>query len=414
MNNFICLACNSTEKVDIYNFGEIPLVNAFDKNKDIANIKYPLSVVVCKTCKVCQLEEVPPPNTIFTNYKHFSSASNDNIKHLNNVASLLNKLLNHQSRILEVGCNDGTLLNLLDRLGHKVLGIDPAKNMASLETHIRLNTVFENFGKDSVKKLIHLNDNEKFDCVIGLNVFAHFSSVLEAFKASEQIISEDGIFIFEVAYALDTLFSGIYDTVYHEHVFNHTMIGLENMLSIANLKIIGANKINTQGGSLRIFSVKKNCNKIFSIPNNEYSELILREKELKFGSNEFSLHTHSTINNSLLEIKKTTNSFLNKDNEKCFLIGAPARGVVIANTCNFNKYGNLIPIDDTADKHGSYFPGLNQKVAGWDEVKKNSDVKKAILLSWNYKDTMINKLKDNGFSGELLCYFPVIEIINID
>lgn len=413
MSKFECLACRAKEKIDIYNFGEIPLVNAFDVSKEVANAKYPLSIVICKACKVCQLEEVPSPKIIFTNYKHFSSASNDNIKHLNSVGMLLDQLLEPQSRILEVGCNDGTLLHILDNKGHKVLGIDPAKNMSSIEIHVKLNTVFENYGRGVIDKLISLNNNEKFDCVVGLNVFAHFSSVLEAFQATKEIIKPDGIFVFEVAYALDTLFSGIYDTAYHEHVFNHTMTGLENMLTMANFKIIGANKVGTQGGSIRIFSAKEESNKHFDILFNQYDELVNHEKELGLGSNEFSEKTHETIKKSLSKIKEKTDEFLKKPEESCFLIGAPARGVVIANTCNFSKYENLIPIDDTSDKYGKYFPGLSLKVGNWKQVEVNMHVKKAILLSWNYKETMITKLKQSGFKGELLCYFPTIEHIVI-
>ena len=414
MKKFKCLVCNSEEKFDVYNFGEIPLVNAFDKNKEIANIKYPLSVVVCSECKVCQLEDVPAPKVIFSNYKHYSSASRDNINHLNSVASIVSNLLEPGSNILEVGCNDGTLLEILDKSGHNVLGIDPAKNMASIDIHIRLKTIFENYGKSVINELLSRNKLKKFDCIVGLNVFAHFSSVLEACQVTERVLDDNGIFIFEVAYAVDTLFSGIYDTVYHEHVFNHTISGIKNMLLMSDLNIIGVNKVNTQGGSLRVFCTKPNCKKAFNITNNQYEELIRVENEIGVGTYAFLEKTHEIIKNSLTKIKLITDEFLLNKNESCFTIGAPARGVVIANTCGFIKYKKLIPIDDTADKFDKYFPGLGVKIRGWADVKLNPDVKKAILLSWNYKETMINKLKDNGFKGELLCYFPTVEKIKFN
>lgn len=414
MSNFRCFSCGGVDSSDIYDFGNIPLVNSFHSSSEVSNLKYPLSVVVCKHCKVCQLKEVPPPEVIFTEYKHYSSASKDNVKHLENFSSLLNKMLKKESKILEVGCNDGTLMSMLDGLGYKVLGIDPARNMDVLPIHKKLNTTFQNFGLDSVEILMAKNNQTKFDCIIGLNVFAHFTSVGEAFIAVNKLLEKDGIFVFEVAYALDTIFSGIYDTVYHEHVFNHTVVGLQNMLSLANLKIVGINKINTQGGSLRVFAVKKDAQKDFFVDNDDFKTLLNIEVSKGIGEDFFANKTSDTIKNSIQSIKKITSQFLSDINEQCFLLGAPARGVVIANTCGFDLFRNLIVVDDTEEKNDKYFPGLNVKVKKWDQIESYHHVHKAILLSWNYRDTMLKKLKVNGFKGQVLCYFPEIEFINID
>jgi SAM-dependent methyltransferase len=416
---FKCLSCSGNKYQLIYNFGNIPLVNSFNFNFKISNKKYPLAVVICKDCLVCQLSDIPPAEILYSNYQHFSSASKDNINHINKFCKILQLILKPNSKVLEVGCNDGTMLRILDSEGFEVVGIDPAKNMSSIAIHKRLNTIFENFGKQSITKLLKNRKTKKFDCVLGLNVFAHFSSVPEAFWTIYQILKDEGIIIFEVAYAFDTIFSGIYDTVYHEHVFNHTVIGLKNILSAANLKIIGINKIATQGGSIRVFAVKDICKKKYKIVNDQYIKLLNYEnKQLDCGKKRggggelFALRIKKKITESIKLIKLSTRKFIEKD-EPCFLIGSPARGVVIVNTCLFNFYSNLIPIDDTKEKGNKYFPGINAKVKNWNFLKKNQNIRKCILLSWNYRNTMISKLKANGFQGEMLCFFPQIDLIKI-
>ena len=361
---------------------------------------------------VCQLLEIPSSEIIFSDYQHFSGASKDNMNHINSFAKILLEILKSNSKILEVGCNDGSLLAILDSMKFRVVGIDPAKNMSSIAIHKNLNTIFENFGKESIAKLLKNEKSEKFDCIVGLNVFAHFSSVPEAFKLIYQILKDDGIVIFEIAYAFDTIFSGIYDTVYHEHVFNHTALGLKNMLSKANIKIIGINKIATQGGSLRVFAVKDICKKKYQVTNDEYNNILKVENEKGLGTELLALSIKKNIAESIKSIKLSISKFIKKD-EPCFLIGSPARGVVIVNTSSLYLYSNLIPIDDTKEKTNKYFPGLNAKVKNWDILKNNHKINKSILLSWNYKDSMINKLKERGFKGEMLCFFPKIEITRI-
>ena len=94
--------------------------------------------------------------------------------------------------------------------------------------------------------------------------------------------------------------------------------------------------------------------------------------------------------------------------KKCLLVGAPARGVIFSNVCNLKIYSNILEcVDDTKAKAGKYFPGLNIKVSHWDSInKKISNYDTALLLSWNYKKTMIEKLRNSKFKGKLLIVFP--------
>lgn len=393
-----CLSCKKNDLIKFLDFKKIPLVNGFSKNKKMSNKKYKLQVMICKSCYVCQLKDTPNEKKIFEDYSHFSSASKDNVLHLKKLSKfILSNFRSKNKKILEVGCNDGTLLEFLKK-NFRVEGIDPAKNFKSIHNKKNIKVYYDHFGK----KFVNKKNQGSYDIIIGINVFAHFKRVSESFKTVNKLLKENGKFLFEVAYAIPTLFSGNFDTVYHEHVFNHTVTGLKSMLGRAGLSIEKAYLIPTQGGSLRIIAgkeknLKTEKNKILQYEKKKGLSKILFYKN-------FSKKLNKNINNIKNEIKKLTSN----TKKKCLLVGAPARGVIFSNVCNLKIYSNILEcVDDTKAKAGKYFPGLNIKVNHWDNInKKISDYDTALLLSWNYKKTMIEKLKKFKFKGKLLIVFP--------
>ena len=123
-----CLSC-ANKLLTIYNFGKIPLVNSFNIDKKISNKKFTLNLKVCEKCKILQLANFPKKEKIFKNYKHTSSGSSDNLNHLNSFAKMIKKKIKKTSKILEIGSNDGSLLNLLFKMGFDCTGVEPASNL---------------------------------------------------------------------------------------------------------------------------------------------------------------------------------------------------------------------------------------------------------------------------------------------
>jgi len=399
----ICLSCKSKKLNNIYDFGLIPLVNAFYKNKLKSNKKYRLNLVYCSFCKVLQLSGTPKENLIFENYKHISSASEDNLKHLKRFSDFIFFKYKDKKKILEIGCNDGSLLKFLSKKKFYCLGIDPAKNLKELQPkNIKIINKFFN------NKIAQIIKKNSFDIIIGLNVFAHFKSVQNSFKLINNFLKDDGVFIFEVAYALETILKSKFDTIYHEHVFNHTIIGLKNMLHRANFKIENIEKIKTQGGSLRIIARKKNHKS-----KENYKNFLRKEYDKKLDIKETYKKMGLLIKNKIDSINKIIDSRINFK-KKLLLVGAPARGVIFYNTCNIRYHRNIYCVDDSKTKDGCFFPGANFRIIHTKKfLKKSSKFSQAILLSWNYKKTMIKKLKSLNFVGNVYIFFPKFEIVKI-
>jgi len=401
-----CLSCNS-KLIKIYNFGRVPLVNNFHKSNSLSNKKYLLNLCVCNNCKVLQLQGTPEENKMYNNYKHFSNASQDNLNHLKDFSDYIKKQFSKNSKILEVGCNDGSLLLMLKKNFKYIFGIDPGKNFKNIHKNNKLLTISKHFKKNIIKEIYKKFKYKHFDLIIGLNVFAHFKKVQEAFNLISNLLSPNGKFIFEVAYAKETIMKYKFDTIYHEHIFNHTLTGLANMIKKTKMNINDVSLLKTQGGSLRVFCSldKKKTNNVNKILN--------YERKLGFNNIKF----YDSIKKKIRYKINHINNFLKRKiniKSKILLIGAPARGVMFFNTTTLKEFKNLIIVDDTHDKISNYFPGSHTKIKSWSSLKNNTYIPKiAIMLSWNYKKTMIMKLKKYGFKGSVFIFFPKIKTIQI-
>ena len=150
-SNLICKSCSNSKIIKVYDFGMMPPVNSYLEYNDISLERlFPLVLYVCEKCWLMQLGEVPDPKILYSNYHHISGASKGNKDHLKQVSKYINSNYPLSKSILEIGCNDGTLLNFLDDLGYESIGVDPAKNISQRES-IKIYKDF--FGSSFSKKL---------------------------------------------------------------------------------------------------------------------------------------------------------------------------------------------------------------------------------------------------------------------
>jgi len=252
-----CSSCNSSDFSVILNLGIVPLAGYFP-NKDEVGIesKYPLSLLVCNDCKLAQTDSVINPKILFEDYRYLSSVGLSN--HFGEVANNLDKKYNVKGKhILEIGCNDGVLLEPLSKLGAKVEGVDPAVNVVKIATDRGLkvyNDYFndETFGDEKFKS--------KYDLVVSNNAFAHIIDIQSVIRGIHYVLKPNGNFIFEVHY-LDKLIKGKqWDNVYHEHIFYYSITSLKNMFERYNMTLIDFEEIPIHSGSIRVTVVNKKIN----------------------------------------------------------------------------------------------------------------------------------------------------------
>ena len=407
MNDKYNCECGSNENlVILYDFGLIPQVNNYrhiDEKGDIK--KYPLVLAICNSCKLLQLTEMPDRENIFRNYDHYSSASANNTEHLHSIAEIINNRHDSEKIILEVGCNDGTLLKSLDSK-HSIYGVDPASNVYDKNINDKFTILHEFFDIENIEKIKSMIE-KPVDIILGINVFAHNDSYMSMFAAIESLLADDGYAHVEVAYAADTVLSANFDTIYHEHFCNYTLTSLKNTVEHVGLKICDVEKINTQGGSLRVKIYKKSSR---HEPLKNVSNFLEKEDRLGINDSNFYMELASKIDKKVETIKSMfTEKYFDDD---VLILGSPARGVITANVCGFDKFNKAIAFDDTEDKQGLMIPGTSIMVHKPDSINyKKYNV--ACLLAWTYKDNIIDRLRNYGFKGKVFIPFPKSEYLII-
>ncbi len=401
-----CRSCDA--KVEPFFFlGKMPLVNSFLTRGQLSREKkYDLTVAFCEKCYLVQLTKDISPKKLFSNYIYFSSTSSSFLKHCEETANYFKKRLNLDSNslVVEIASNDGAQLQYFKRMGIKILGIDPAKNIASIANKKGIKTLQEFFGL----KLAHRLKREKVsaDLIFGANVLAHVPKIVDFVKGVGIILKPRGTASFEFPY-LRGLLENKFDTIYHEHVFYYSLIALQNLFKQAGLEIYDVEITPMQGGSLRILAAHQNIFPISARVKN------LTRQELKNGLNKYATYKKAAKNIEKLkeDILEKLNQ-IKKSGKTIAAYSAPAKGVVLLNYFGVDeKYLDFI-VDKSPSKQGLYVPGVHLQVY---PLKKISHEKPnyMIILCWNIaKEVMGEQLKSyHAGGGKVIIPIPRLQII---
>ena len=387
LNNykFECRSCGNINLRRVVSLGYQPLANNLLSKKDEKCDLYPLEVNYCPKCHNCQLSVAIDPKKMFSNYLYTSSTSSSFRSHFVEAAkSYITefKLKQKKSYIIDIGSNDGVALKPFKDLGFKnLLGVEPAKNLAKLANKNKIKTFNGFFEKKNIKKF-----KRNADLILASNVFAHSDKLREMTECMLKLLSKNGIIIIEVQYLLNTLKDLTFDNIYHEHYNYWSLTSLTNFFNQYELKIFKAEKINTHGGSIRIYIKKgKKTKPEQSIRN------MLKEEEA-FGIKEFK--TYQKFGEKIYKLKENVIKNINqltKNNKKLIGFGAPAKATTALNFFGISSQIDFI-IEDNKLKHNKFIPGVKIKIQDKKTVKeKNPSI---LVLAWNFFEN-IKKANSN-------------------
>ncbi len=405
-----CVLCKSKKLKKVLNFKKTPLANSYVQSASIKEKYYPLICVLCQDCKHLQLQHLVNPSLLFKNYMYVSGTSPVLRKHFENYFKKIKKMKKinkKKDKILDIACNDGTFLDFFikDKFNN-VVGIEPARNLRNLnkKKKIDINTEFFTY-KNSLKLK---KKYKKFKIITANNVFAHVPDLKDFALGVKNILSEDGLFIFEVSYLLDVIKKITFDTIYHEHMSYHSLKPLINFFSSINLEVIDFDLVEAQGGSIRIFVAHKGKIKV---KKNKIKKQIQIEKDYGLFSEKKYLDFFKRIKNQKEKIRKLIKINLNK-NKLIVGYGAPAKVTTFCHVFNLGKKSISFITDDNYLKQNKLTPGKNIKIINFNELKK-IDFDFIIILAWNFSTPIIKKLKENIKSRnyKIIIPFPKLRII---
>ena len=373
---FECRSCGNLNLKRVISLGYQPLANNLLKNKNDKTELYPLEVNYCERCHNCQLSVAVDPKKMFSNYLYTSSTSKIFRDHFINAAKKYVKdfkLNPKKSFIIDVGSNDGVGLKPFKDLSFKnLLGIEPAKNLAINANKNKIKTINSFLDEKCVKKI-----NKKADLIMASNVFAHSDNLKDMAKYMLKLLKKSGIIVIEIQYLLNTLKDLTFDNIYHEHYNYWSLTSLVNFFNQFNAKIFKAEKIDTHGGSLRIY-VSSNKTKIDKSVNK-----ILNEEE-KFGIKKYE--TYLNFSKKIYKIRDNVRQNINEIISKKQNIvgyGSPAKATTALNFFGISKEISYV-IEDNLLKQGKFIPGVKIEIKSKNKI--NGKINNLLVLAWNFFD----------------------------
>ena len=386
---FDCRCCGNKNLKRVVSLGYQPLANNLLNKKDEKSELYPLELNYCNNCHNCQLSVAIDPKKMFSNYLYTSSTSRIFRNHFTNAAKKYIKELKLNSKksyIIDVGSNDGVALKPFKDLNFKnILGIEPAINLAKLANKNKIKTFNGFLTKKNIKKI-----KKNADLILASNVFAHSDNLKEMAECMINLLSKKGTIIIEIQYLLNTLQDLTFDNIYHEHYNYWSIISLINFFNQFKVKIFRAEKINTHGGSLRIYIKKDKKVKI----ENSVKKLVVEEE--KYGIK--NIKTYQNFGKKVYEIRENFIKNINRlrQREKTIIgFGAPAKATTSLNFFGVKKQIDYI-VEDNSFKHNKIIPGVGIPIYSKNKIKEKKPA--VLVLAWNFYDDIKSnnkKISDN-------------------
>jgi nucleoside-diphosphate-sugar epimerase len=378
---FDCRSCGNVNLKRVVSLGYQPLANNLTNKKDESCELFPLEVNYCGKCHNCQLSVAIDPKKMFSNYLYTSSTSKVFRNHFIEAAKKYSKdlkLNKKKSYIIDIGSNDGVALKPFLDLGFKkILGVEPAKNLAKLANKNKIKTFNGFLDKKNLKKI-----KKNADLILASNVFAHSDKLKEMAECMLSLLNNKGTIVIEVQYLLNTLQDLTFDNIYHEHYNYWSLTSLINFFNQFKATIFRSEKINTHGGSIRVYIKKENKIKI------ENSVKKMLKEEENFGIKNYKTYqkfgeeVYKIRENVIKNIKK-----LKKNRKTIIGYGAPAKATTALNFFGISKEIDFI-VEDNKLKHNKFIPGVKIPIKNKSQIKNKKNT--LLVLAWNFYDEIKN------------------------
>lgn len=404
-----CIVCES-ERVELFlDLGRTALANKFLTREELARPEpaYPLRVGCCRVCTHVQLMEHVPPAVMFTDYRYISSASDTLRAHLEELSGVVVRRcgLRPSSLIMDIGCNDGTLLNAFRRHGVRTLGVDPAENLAALAQGDGVERYVGFFASGSAREIV-----ERWgpaSAITATNTFPHIPALRDFAAGIKTALAPEGMFVIEAHYLLDLLDQVAFDTVYHEHVSYWALGPMARLFHDAGLEVVDVERLPIHHGQLRVFVQHAGC-----APVQPSVERVLAQ-ERSAGTDRFE--TYQAFAARVQELKASlarTLRELRAQGARIAGYGAPAKGNTLL---NFLELGPDL-IDFIADKsplkQGRYTPGTHIPVVPPQRLLDDQP-DYVVLLAWNFAEEVLNQQAEyRRRGGRFILPVPQVRIIS--
>lgn len=405
-----CMNCGSHKLNEFIDLREQPNGNNFPtvETKDSEPL-FPISMVVCEDCWQVQISEFPSQEFLFSDHPYITGVNAPIVEHFKNLAPKAIEKLNLQpnSLVMDIGCNDGTLLRTFQDHGMRVLGIDPGRSTGEIaqEKGTTVCRTFWNLESGNAMKQLGLYP----DLITATAVFYHLPDLHDFIEGLKQVMKPNSVFMVQCVNLQDLIEKNQFDHFYHEHSCIHAISPLKHLFEANGMRLLDVEFMDIHGGSFILYTgLEEN-----SMPTNGSIQKAL-EKEAEFG-----LHSIETYTTFAKRVEKNAQDLveiltqLKQDGKKVFALGAPVKGNTLLNYCNISSDLVECATEVNQLKIGSLTPGTHIPIVDEKEVTTQPDY--YLILSWNFLDYLIGKYKSyllNG--GKFIVPVPNVRVLGFE
>jgi hypothetical protein len=403
------MVCASDQIEEFLDLGETALANQFLSREqiDASEPKHPLRVGFCHGCSHVQLTYTVPPSAMFDNYLYISSASDTLKNHLWEVSDKLVEQygLGAADLVVDIGCNDGTLLAGFKRHGVRTLGVDPAQNLAEFTAKSGIDRYVGLFTATTAQEI--LSKWGPASLITATNTFPHIQDLSDFIKALQILLKAGGVFVIEMHYLLDMIEQVAFDTIYHEHVSYWALGPMKHLFERHGMTVTDAERLPLHHGQLRIH-VQRSGERA---PDPRVAEILAAERAA--GLDRFD--TYVQFAERTRKIKADLHRVLEtcaRDGQRVVGYGAPAKGNTLLSFLNIGP--ELLPyiVDRSPLKQGLYTPGTHIPVLPTDRLLADQP-DYVLVLAWNFFDEVAGQQREYvRRGGKFIVPVPEVRIVN--
>lgn len=404
-----CRFCGSPLWFVFVDLGPSPLCESFLRAEQLNQMEpfYPLRVYVCEQCFLVQLQEYVAPEQIFRTYAYFSSYSDSWLEHAGRYVEMAIARfgLDADSQVVEVGSNDGYLLQYFLRRGVPVLGIEPAANVAEAAVRKGIPTVVEFFGQEGARGLAEAG--RQADLLIGNNVLAQVPGLIDFIKGLKIALKRRGVITLEFPHLLRLVEGSQFDTIYHEHFSYFSLLTAERIFSAYGLAPFDVEELPTHGGSLRLYLRHAEDR---SRPTSERVDEV-RAQERQAGLDRLGYYT--SFADRVGALKRDLLEFLIRvkgERRSVAGYGAPGKGNTLLNYCGIRADLVAYTVDRNPYKQGKFLPGSHIPIYPPGRIRETRP-DYVLILPWNLRDEIMEQLSYiREWGGRFVVPIPVVRV----
>lgn len=404
-----CRACGAALTHIFADLGASPLANSFLSAEDLERMEpfYPLKAYVCAACLLVQLPAHQSAESIFREYAYFSSYSESWLEHCRRFAeaAVARFGLGPHSLVVEVASNDGYLLQFFRQAGIRVLGIEPARNVARVAEERGIPTEVEFLGKETARALAH--SGRRADLLVANNVLAHVPELNDFIGGLATLLKPDGVLTLEFPHLQQLVEHTEFDTIYHEHFSYFSLLSAAAALRRHGLEVFDVDEIPTHGGSLRVYAAHAAAARPRSAAPGHVLEA---EKAAGLGS----LAGYASFDERMRAAKHELLAFLIRERQRGRTLvgyGAPAKGNTLLNYCGIRTDFIEYTVDRSPHKQGRYLPGSRIPIHHPERIRETRP-DYVLILPWNLRDEIVEQMRHvREWGGRFVIPIPRPEVL---